>query len=103
MSRRFPRWRTANLLGVLDESDVLVRVQDGGGSLGEPVRTAMTDRLQTLQAFDSLDAVRKILDSSKVTIVMNGMEFVGLTTRIDLLNYSLSTTFQFRLKRDIVI
>jgi cystathionine beta-synthase len=51
----------------------------------------MIDRLQTLQAFDSLDAVRKILNSGKVTIVMNGTEFVGLTTRIDLLNYSLSS------------
>ena len=70
---------------------MLVRVQDGGGSFGEPVRTAMIDRLQTLQAFDSLDAVRKILNSGKVTIVMNGTEFVGLTTRIDLLNYSLSS------------
>jgi cystathionine beta-synthase len=47
----------------------------------------MTDRLETLQPSDSLDAVRKILDSGKVTMVMNGTEFVGLITRIDLLNY----------------
>ena len=37
------------LVGLLDESDVLVRVQDGVGSFREPVRTAMTDRLETLQ------------------------------------------------------
>ena len=71
----------------LDESDLLVRVQDGGGSFREPVRAAMTDRLETLQPSESLDAVRKILDSGKVTIVMDGAEFVGLITRIDLLNY----------------
>jgi cystathionine beta-synthase len=82
-----PVLENGELVGILDESDVLVRVQDGGGSFREPVRTAMTDRLQTLQAFDSLDAVRKILDSGKVTIVMNGTEFAGLITRIDLLNY----------------
>jgi len=82
-----PVLENGELVGILDESDVLVRVQDGGGSFAEPVRTAMTDRLQTLQAFDSLDAVRKILDSGKVTIVMNGTEFVGLITRVDLLNY----------------
>src|SRR6266403_3902938 len=82
-----PVLENGELVGILDESDVLVRVQDGGGSFGEPVRTAMTDRLETLQPSDSLDAVRRILDSGKVTMVMNGTEFVGLITRVDLLNY----------------
>jgi cystathionine beta-synthase len=82
-----PVLEKGELVGILDESDVLVRVQDGGGSFGEPVRSAMTDRLETLQPSGSLDAVRKILDSGKVTIVMNGTEFVGLITRVDLLNY----------------
>jgi cystathionine beta-synthase len=82
-----PVLENGQLVGLLDESDLLVRVQDGGGSFREPVRAAMTDRLETLQPFESLDAVRKILDSGKVTIVMNGAEFVGLITRIDLLNY----------------
>ncbi len=82
-----PVLENGELIGLLDESDLLVRVQDGGGSFPEPVRTAMTDRLETLQPFESLDAVRKILDSGKVTIVLNGAEFVGLITRIDLLNY----------------
>jgi cystathionine beta-synthase len=75
------------LVGLLDESDLLVRVQDGVGSFREPVCTAMTDRLETLQSSSSLEAVRKILDSGKVTIVMEGTEFVGLITRVDLLNY----------------
>jgi cystathionine beta-synthase len=75
------------LVGLLDESDLLVRVQDGVGSFREPVRTAMTDRLETLQPSASLDAVRKILDSGKVTIVMDEAELIGLITRVDLLNY----------------
>src|SRR6201995_1142984 len=75
------------LVGLLDESDLLVRVQDGVGSFREPVSSAMTDRLETLQPSASLDAVRKILDSGKVTIVMDGAEFIGLITRVDLLNY----------------
>ncbi|MBV9297755.1 MAG: pyridoxal-phosphate dependent enzyme [Verrucomicrobia bacterium] len=75
------------LVGLLDESDLLVRVQDGVGSFREVVRAAMTDRLETLQPSASLDAVRKILDSGKVTIVMEGTDFVGLITRVDLLNY----------------
>jgi cystathionine beta-synthase len=75
------------LVGLLDESDLLVRVQEGGGSFRDPVSTAMTDRLETIQSSAPLDAVRKILDTGKVTIVMDGTELVGLITRIDLLNY----------------
>jgi cystathionine beta-synthase len=75
------------LVGLLDESDLLVRVQDGGGSFRDPVSSAMTGRLETLQIGASIQAVRAILDSGKVTIVMDGAEFVGLITRIDLLNY----------------
>src|ERR1700693_2814012 len=82
-----PVLENGELVGLLDESDLLVRVQDGGGSFREHVRTAMTDRLETLQISAPLDAVRKILDSGKVTIVMDGAEFVGLITRVDLLNY----------------
>ena len=82
-----PVFENGELVGLLDESDLLVRVQDGGGSFREAVSAAMTDRLETLQPSESLDAVRKILDSGKVTIVMDGAEFVGLITRIDLLNY----------------
>jgi len=75
------------LVGLLDESDLLVRVQDGGGSFRDPVSSAMTDRLETLQIGASIEAVRAILDSGKVTIVMDRTDFVGLITRIDLLNY----------------
>ena len=82
-----PVLEQGKLVGLLDESDVLVRVQDGVGSFRELVRTAMTDRLETLQPSASLEDVRKILDSGKVTIVMEGTELVGLITRVDLLNY----------------
>src|ERR1700722_5852837 len=75
------------LVGLLDESDVLVRVQDGVGSFREPVRSAMTDRLETLQPSATIEDVRNVLDSGKVTIVMEGTELVGLITRVDLLNY----------------
>jgi cystathionine beta-synthase len=75
------------LVGIIDESDLLVRVQDGGGSFQDPVGLAMTNRVETLQADESIAAVRKILDEGKVAIVMADREFVGLITRIDLLNF----------------
>jgi cystathionine beta-synthase len=82
-----PVLEDGKLVGLLDESDLLVRVQDGIGSFKEAVSTAMTDRLETLQPAAPLEAVRKILDSGKVAIVMDGTELVGLITRVDLLNY----------------
>jgi cystathionine beta-synthase len=82
-----PVLETGKLVGLLDESDLLVRIQEGGGSFRDPVDTAMTDRLETLQVSESLEVVRQVLDSGKVAIVLDGREFVGLITRIDLLNY----------------
>jgi cystathionine beta-synthase len=75
------------LVGIIDESDLLARVQDGGGSFRDPVQLAMTDRVETLQVDESLAAVRRVLDEGKVAIIMAGEEFVGLITRIDLLNF----------------
>jgi cystathionine beta-synthase len=75
------------LIGILDESDLLTRVQGGGGTFKDEVRTAMTNRVETMEPSDSLDAVRAVLDNGKVAIVVAHGQFVGLITRIDLLNY----------------
>jgi cystathionine beta-synthase len=82
-----PVLEDGRLVGILDESDLLARVQDGGGAFRDPVRMAMTGRVETLQVSDPLNSVRRILDDGKAAIVLNGEEFVGLVTRIDLLNF----------------
>jgi len=82
-----PVLKNGGLIGLLDESDLLVRIQEKGGSFRDPVHTAMTDRLETLQPTESLEAVRQVLDSGKVAIVLDKTQFIGLITRIDLLNY----------------
>src|SRR5438132_1988798 len=82
-----PVLESDRLIGILDESDLLTRVQNGGGTFRDEVRTAMTNRVETLEPFDSLDAVRCVLDNGKVAIVVEHGQFVGLITRIDLLNY----------------
>ncbi|HEY0791202.1 MAG TPA: pyridoxal-phosphate dependent enzyme, partial [Chthoniobacterales bacterium] len=84
---QMPVLADGKLVGILDESDLLGRVQDGAGSFRDPVRMAMTDRVETLQVGDPLSSVRRILDDGKAAIVLSGEEFVGLVTRIDLLNF----------------
>jgi cystathionine beta-synthase len=82
-----PVLEDGHLVGILDESDLLVCVQEHGGSFKDPVRTAMTDRVETLDPKATIAEARQVLDSGKVAIVVDGEEFVGLITRMDLLNY----------------
>jgi cystathionine beta-synthase len=75
------------LVGIVDESDLLTRMQEGQGSFRDEVQTAMTDRIVTLPPSASFNQLREILDSGRVAIVVDQGQFVGLVTRIDLLNY----------------
>jgi cystathionine beta-synthase len=82
-----PVLESGKLVGILDESDLLVRVHEGGGSFADPVSSAMTNRLETLQPSASLQDLRSILDRGEVAIILYEDQFVGLITRIDMLNY----------------
>ena len=53
----------------------------------QPVETAMTRELHTLQADRSLDALLPVFERNEVAIVFDEDEFVGLITRIDLINH----------------
>jgi cystathionine beta-synthase len=77
------------LIGLIDESDLLEAVEDRRteARFGQAVAAAMTARLRTLQAGQPLDALLPIFERDEVAIVMEGREFLGLITRIDLINY----------------
>ena len=53
----------------------------------EPVRTAMTTRLQTLPPESPLDTIIQVLDKGLVAVIAKGDTFYGLITRTDVLNY----------------
>lgn len=74
------------VVGILDESDVLLAVHGDPARFRQPVRTAMTSRLETLPHTASLDEVTRILDAGKVALIMQDDRFLGLITRTDLLN-----------------
>ena len=77
------------LIGLIDESDLLEAVErrDADGRFKQPVSTAMTAKLVTLQASQPLDDLLPIFEMDQVAIVMDGKDFLGLITRIDLINY----------------
>jgi len=74
-------------IGVLDESDVLLAVHGNEARFREPVRTAMTSKLQTIAPTESIDRLYEILDRGMVALVLEGENFLGLITRADLLSY----------------
>ena len=81
----------AHLVGIIDESDILSAVeghaQGRAGGFACEVRTAMTSRPHTLQAHAPLSALKPIFDRNEVAVVMDGEEFLGVITRVDLINH----------------
>jgi cystathionine beta-synthase len=80
-----------NVVGILDESDILAFVEGADEHRAERFRArvdaAMTRDLHTMQISDRLDSLRRLFERNEVAIVLDGPKFVGLITRVDLLNH----------------
>jgi cystathionine beta-synthase len=74
-------------IGILDESDVLVKVHREPSHFNGPVKSAMSDRLETLSPKASIPDLLEVFERGRVAIVMDGDKFLGLITRTDLLSY----------------
>src|SRR5436190_3222523 len=74
-------------VGILDESDVLMKVHHDPEHFNHAVKTAMTDRLETLSPGAKLPDLLGVFDRGRVAIVMEGDKFLGLITRSDMLSY----------------
>src|SRR5438552_2787840 len=79
--------QTGRALGILDESDLLVKVHRDSMHFNDPVKNAMTDRLETLPPKAKIKDLLEVFDRGRVAIVMDGDKFLGLITRTDLLSY----------------
>jgi cystathionine beta-synthase len=75
------------LVGIVDESDVLIHVHADGARFRDPVSTAMMTNLQMLDVRSSVEALLPVFERGHVAIVVDGEDFLGLITRIDLLNW----------------
>jgi cystathionine beta-synthase len=75
------------IVGIVDEEDVLLEVFSNPKHFEEPVTMAMERHLVTVQADAPLSRLMEIFRSGMVAIVMDGEQFLGLVTRIDLLNW----------------
>lgn len=75
------------LAGIVDESDVLLHVYGDEARFRDPVSTAMVSKLDRLDVRSPIEALLPVFDRGQVAIITDGDVFLGLITRIDLLNY----------------
>jgi cystathionine beta-synthase len=75
------------IVGILDESDVLLHVYGDEARFRDKVATAMVSKLDILDVRSPVEALLPVFDRGHVAIVMENDRFLGLITRIDLLNW----------------
>ncbi|MFO0874797.1 MAG: pyridoxal-phosphate dependent enzyme [Phycisphaerales bacterium] len=76
-----------HVVGIIDESDVLVALTHELANSTRPVRDFMTSRLETIKPTASINDLMPIFRADRVAIVAEGERFFGLITKIDLINY----------------
>ena len=75
------------IVGILDESDLLMHVHADSARFADPVATAMVSKLEFVDMRTPVASLMPVFDRGHIAIVMDGPKFLGLITRIDLLNY----------------
>ena len=77
-----------NVVGIIDESDVLLAVAKNKDNFQNPCCDFMTSDLDTIRADASIDELVPLFAEDKVAIVLDETDnFLGLITKIDLINH----------------
>jgi len=84
---QLPVLEDRRIVGILDESDLLLAVSASPLAFRSPVSEFMTTRLETISPTAPLEDLWPIFDSGRVAIVADQAGFHGLITRVDVLNH----------------
>ena len=84
---QLPVMEDDRIVGILDESDLLLHVYGDEDRFRDPVATAMVTTLDFMEVGSPIEALLPVFDRGQVAIVVDGERFLGLIARIDLLNY----------------
>lgn len=76
-----------HLVGIIDESDVLMKAVADEKHFHTLVGDTMTQHVETLSPDASIDSLRAILNRGLVAVIADQNNFYGLITRFDLLNH----------------
>lgn len=83
---QLPVMEGADLIGLIDESDILDALMKDDKAFSLPVRDFMISQLETIRADAALSDLMPLLNANLVPIVKDGDQFLGLATRIDVIN-----------------
>jgi len=75
------------VVGLLDESDILLAVHEDAANYRNPVRRHMTANLVRVQSSAPIREATAILDKGLVVLLYHQDRFYGLITRVDILNH----------------
>jgi cystathionine beta-synthase len=84
---QIPVMQGGQVIGIVDESDLVMHLHTDPSRFQDPVGTAMVTNLETIAHDAPIANLLPIFQRGHVAIVAERGHFVGLITRIDLLNY----------------
>lgn len=84
---QLPVLEQGEIQGLVDESDLLVAIKKDSGAFRRPVRDFMTQKLVTVPPQKSVDDLLPLFDRGLVAIVCEEGRFLGLITKIDVINH----------------
>ncbi|MCA1941204.1 MAG: pyridoxal-phosphate dependent enzyme [Caenispirillum bisanense] len=84
---QLPVTRGDAVVGILDESDLLLSVMGDAAAWKTSVGDVMTTKLETLPPTADVSDLLPIFGRDRVAIIVEDGRFLGLITRIDLLNH----------------
>lgn len=84
---QLPVMENDRVVGLLDEWDLLNATEKAPERFKDPVRSAMSQKLETVSLSTPLETLMDTFEKGHVAIVVEGGKFHGLITRIDVLNH----------------
>ena len=84
---QLPVLDAGEIVGLVDESDLLLAASRDPNLFRNPVREFMSTKLVTVDAHAPFESLMPLFDQGLVPIVRESEHFSGLITRMDVLNH----------------